>query len=96
MPLVFADAAERDLEDVALYIAEDSPVRAVTFTKELQDKSFSLVQAPFKGAPRDGLLSGLRLLPYGNYNIYYRVEAERLIVLRIMNSALDARRDDFL
>ena len=63
MRLVFADAAEQDLEDIALYIAEDSPIRAVTFTDELQDRSFSLLRAPFKGARRDSLYPGLRVLP---------------------------------
>jgi toxin ParE1/3/4 len=89
------DALE-DLTNIAVYIAKDSPVRAVTFTDELTDKARSLAHAPLKRARRDNLFQGLRVLPYGNYNIYYRVESERLIVVRIMNSALDARRDDFL
>ncbi len=89
------DALE-DLADIAVYIAKDSPIRAVTFTDELTDRARSLTNAPFKGARRDNLVSGLRVLPYGNYNIYYRVEADMLIILRIMNSALDACGDDFL
>ena len=88
------DAVE-DLADIAVYIAKDSPIRAVTFTDELTDKARSLALAPLKGARRDNLFPGLRVLPYGNYNIYYRVKSEMLIVVRIMNSALDARSDDF-
>lgn len=89
------DALE-DLADIAVYIAKDSPIRAVTFTDELMDRARSLANTPFKGVRRDNLVLGLRVLPYGNYNIYYRVEADMLVILRIMNSALDARGDDFL
>ena len=36
MRVTFADAAQGDLVEIAVYIAKDSPARALTFVDELE------------------------------------------------------------
>jgi toxin ParE1/3/4 len=86
--------ALEDLSSIALYIMADSPVRALTFTDELEAKALSLRHAPNKGADRSDLLPGVRLLPHGNYNIYYRVLTQKVEVIRVFHSARHIDADD--
>ena len=95
MDVTISQAAELDLEDIALYIAQDNPMRALTFTDELQVRAKGLVNAPFKGTERNHLASGLRLLPHGNYNIFYWIRTDEIVVVRIMHSAQDIGPEDF-
>jgi len=96
MEVELSSQALEDLSSIALYIAADSPVRALTFTDELQEKAFSLQHMPYKGADRNDVLVGLRLLPHRNYNIYYKVQGQKLIVVRILHAARDIGAVDFI
>ncbi|ESQ80079.1 type II toxin-antitoxin system RelE/ParE family toxin [Asticcacaulis sp. YBE204] len=46
----------------------------------------SLADSPHRGAVRGGLSARTRILPYGYYNIYYRV-GDDVEILRILHSA---------
>ena len=95
MRVVFSSAAENDLTDIAVYIAQDNPARAFSFTDELEDRARSLANMPNKGANRQGLRHGLRLLLHGAYGIYYEVEEQTVTILRIMHGARDVTSEDF-
>ena len=94
MEIELSPQALEDLSSIALYIAADSPVRALTFTDELEDKALSLRHAPYKGTDRSDVSAGLRLLPHGNYNIYYKVWGQKLVVVRILHSARNINMGD--
>lgn len=87
MRLDFSPQSERDLEDIGDYIAQDNPLRAVSFVRELREACMRLVHHPGIGAPRPELLSGLRVLPYGRYLIAYRTGDTTVRVERILHSA---------
>lgn len=83
--------AERDLEEIADYIARDNPPRALSFVLELREKCLSLVDTPlaFPLVPRYEHL-GVRRRIHGSYLIFYRVEDEkRLVVLHVLHGAMD-------
>lgn len=88
MKINLASGALLDLQDIALHIAVDSEERAFAFVDRLEAAAVALVDAP-RGFPLlpDHKASGIRRRPFQDYLIFYRVEAERIIVLRILHSA---------
>ena len=94
-PVILSAQAEADLVDISLYIARDNPVRAMTFVDEIEAKAMTLADTPMKGAARDDLNPGIRLLVHGAYGVYYRVTNENIRILRVLHSARDLSVDDF-
>ncbi len=82
--------AEHELECIGDYIAQDSPKRALTFVRELREKCLDLADMPlaFPLLPRYGV-HGIRRRVHGNYLIFYRVEADRVVVLHGLHGAMD-------
>lgn len=86
----FAAAAKNDLLAIALFIAADNPLRALTFTDELENACLSLANHPMRYA----LISSfeeteIRRRPYGNYSIFYKIGESSVQILRILNAAMD-------
>lgn len=84
--------AERDLEDIGDYIARDDPERAIGFIRELRSKCLELAKFP----RRFPILAryeaqGIRHRVHGNYLIFYRVEADRVVVVHVLHGAMDYR-----
>jgi len=46
MQVKFTPLAQRDLETIGDYIAEDNPGRAVTFVRELRDQCYKISRLP--------------------------------------------------
>lgn len=90
MKVVLTDEALADLESIADHIAQDNPPRARSFVAELLDKARGLADMPegFPIVPRYAHL-GIRRRVYGNYLIFYRVEAQRIVVIHILHGARD-------
>ena len=90
MIVYLTDEAARDLEHIGDYIAQDSPKRALTFVRELREKCLSLADGPlsFPLVPRYETY-GVRRRVHGNYLIFYRIEADRLVVLHVLHGAMD-------
>lgn len=82
--------AERDLETIGDRIARDNPARATTFVDEIIADCLSLADFPerFPLVPRYER-HGVRHRIHGNYLIFYRVEAEKLVVLHVLHGAMD-------
>ncbi|SON58437.1 putative plasmid stabilization protein (plasmid) [Hartmannibacter diazotrophicus] len=90
MIVVITEEAEADLERIGDYIAADNPRRAVAFVQELADRCHRLADMPraYPLVPRYEQ-KGVRRRPYGEYLIFYRIGAEAVDVLHILNSAQD-------
>ena len=95
MKLELSPAAQLDLMDIAMFIAEDNPKRALTFTDELEAKCEALCRAPGIGTSRPELGSGIRVFPHGRYLIFYREANEQLRIERFLHSSRDLGEDDF-
>lgn len=82
--------AERDLEQIGDYIAQDNPERAISFLRELRAKCLDLANTPrgFPLVPRYET-QGVRRRVHGNYLIFYRVEPETVVVVHILHGATD-------
>ena len=95
MTATFSPAARDDLIEIALFIAEDNPTRALTFVDELEDKCHALGTAPGIGTSRPELGEGVAMMPYGRYLIFYRQSGKSVRIERIIHSARDLSDVDF-
>ena len=89
MPCRFSPLAELDLEEIGDYIARDNPRRAVSFIEEIRTRCFLILQTP-QGSPlRETLGTDIRVLPFGNYLIYYTVNenTDEVRIERILHAS---------
>lgn len=90
MIVEFTATAEADLEWIGDYIARDNPARASSFVRELARACLDLVDMPeaWPVVPRYER-HGIRRRVHGRYLIFYCISGERIIVLHILNGAMD-------
>jgi len=83
-------AAEADLEAIGDYITQDNPIRALSFVRELFRSCTELADMPeaWPLVPRYES-HGVRRRVHGRYLIFFRVEADRTVVLHVLNGAMD-------
>ena len=89
MRLIFAPPATADLEEIGDYIALDNPPRALSFIRELRAQCRKMLDNPLAFPAREDLAPGLRVLPYGQYLIFYRPTATTVRIERILHGARD-------
>jgi plasmid stabilization system protein ParE len=82
--------AEADLEAIGDYIALDNPARAVSFVRELRASCLNLssMARAFPLVPGYEA-SGVRRRVHGNYLIFYREGSEKIVVLHVLQGAVD-------
>ena len=66
----FSEAAEADFDGILHFIAQDNPLRAISFVDELRTRVAQVIEM----FPNSGKAFGkARMLAFGNYVILYRV-----------------------
>lgn len=83
----FAPVAEDDLEDIALFIAADSPGRALSFVAELRTHCVRIADQPEAYPLREEYGAGVRVTVHGRYLIFHAVREEALVIERILHGA---------
>lgn len=81
--------ARLDADEIWLSIAADSLQAADRIVSRIYDAETRLADFPELGRARDDLRPGMRSWSVGSYLIFYRVEAARLVVVRILHGARD-------
>ena len=84
MECVFSPLAELDLEEIADYIAQDSPRRAISFIQELREHCQKIMNFPEKARERPQIAEGIRLTPFGRYVICYTIGDNEIRIERIV------------
>lgn len=85
-----APAAERDVEEIWTYIADDSPENATAFILRLEEQIEALEQFPERCPliPENELLgTGYRHLIYGAYRTIFRITGKTVFIVRIIHGA---------
>ncbi|PTQ83155.1 toxin ParE1/3/4 [Nitrosospira multiformis] len=86
--LVFADLAQRDIDDILAYTLENWGMEQLEKYKIMLDTAFKKIeQHPDIGM--SGLLPGLRRLSAGSHVIFYRVDDTSISVIRILHGRMD-------
>ena len=90
MRVVLSGEARADLREIALYIARDNKIRARSFVRELQAKAHDVGEMPraFPLIPRYEH-HGIRRRPFRDYLIFYRIDDDRISIVRIVHGARD-------
>ncbi|EBP0014030.1 type II toxin-antitoxin system RelE/ParE family toxin [Salmonella enterica] len=89
MKLGIAPQAEHDLEAIGDWIAQDNPVRAVSFTEELYQQCLLIAESPVIYRERPELGRGVRSCAYGRYLVLFRVLDTEVRVERILHGSRD-------
>ena len=90
MKVVLTEKAEDDLIRIADYKARDNPERAISFIRELRDAALQLgsLHGIYPVLSRYENLR-LRRRVQGNYLIFFRVDSQQVVVVRVLNGAMD-------
>lgn len=86
---IITPLAERDLESIGDYIAEDNPVRAISFVAELRAQCVKIANGPQGYRLRPELGDGIHSCAYGNYVIFFTANKTRLTIARVLHGAMD-------
>ena len=89
MNIFVAEQADADLLQIHTYLAERNLAAAVALASEFQNKFENLSRFPFIGRDRSNLLPDIRSVVVETYVIFYRVDPDRITIVRVM----DGRRD---
>jgi toxin ParE1/3/4 len=89
MRVTVSPLAERDLESIGDYIAEDNPAKAVSFIAELRAQCARIAEAPLTYRARPELAEGLRSCAHGNYVIFFTATKARLTIVRVLHGSMD-------
>ena len=93
MKVVVTEMAWAHMLAIGRTIANDSPLRAETFVEELYERCLGLGRMPNAYPLVPGYeTSGIRGRAYGNYLIFYRINADAVEVLHILHGARDYER----
>lgn len=88
--LIFTHQAEADLEAIGDHIASDSPLRAVTFIRELRADCLELRTMPERyPLVQRHRSSSVRRRVHGNDLIFYRTTTEAVEILHVLHGAMD-------
>jgi plasmid stabilization system protein ParE len=83
MQLKFSRFIESDLEDIAGFIAQDNPRRAVTFIKEIRSKFSEIQKNPLAYQLRPDIGDEARMTTIGNYVILFRIIGDIIRIERV-------------
>ncbi|MCW0354994.1 type II toxin-antitoxin system RelE/ParE family toxin [Pantoea ananatis] len=89
MKLGISPLAEQDIETIGDYIAQDNPVRAVSFTEELYQQCLLIAESPVIYRERPELGKSVRSCAYGRYLIVYRVLDTEIRTDRLLHGSRD-------
>ena len=86
--------AERDLDDIWLYVAKKSG--SIDIANGVIDSNTDvfplLASTPLAGTCRDHIYPELRAFPAGKYLVYYKDSGPRVIIARILHGMRDQWR----
>lgn len=89
MRLEFSTFVEGDLDEIAAYIAEDSPRRALSFIREIRDRLEDIRERPLLYRIRAEIGENARLAPHGRYVILFRIAGDVVRIERVVYGGRD-------
>ena len=89
MKIFVADEADADLLQIFRYLSERNPAAAESIAREIDRKFDNLSHFPFIGRSRATLGPGVRSVVASPYVIFYTVERDRIIIVRVLHGRRD-------
>ncbi len=85
--------ARQDLLGIFRYLSEHSPDAADRFLRDFDRRLTQLTRFPFIGRERTELRVALRSLVLGDHLILYEVDAEHVVVYRVLHGRMDIGKE---
>jgi plasmid stabilization system protein ParE len=85
MLCTFSPVAESDLEEIGDYIARDNPRRALSFIQEIRERCQKITDFPEAAQVRPEYGEQVRVVPIGQYLIFYTVQPAEVRIERILS-----------
>ncbi len=90
--LVILPAARADLIEIGDFIAQDNPVRALSFLAEIEAKMLQAAERPERFPARGDVHEALRSARHGRYLIFFLDAGEEVRIIRVLHGARDLPR----
>lgn len=87
--------ADRDLDEIWLYIAMDNIAAADTLLDRIGQRCHLAAKQTMMGRARPELAPNLRSFPVGNYVVFYVPQPDGIAVVRVLHSARDVQSNSF-
>lgn len=81
--------AEKDLDEIWGYIAQDNHLNADKLLDEIEETSRKLARFKHMGRNRDELYPGLQSFPVGKYLIFYMPISGGIEIVRVLHGMMD-------
>jgi toxin ParE1/3/4 len=89
MKVFVSDQADADLRQIYRYLAERNAAAAESLIREIDRKFENLSHFPFIGRERSTLSAGIRSVVTHPYVVFYTVEPDRIIIVRVLHGSRD-------
>jgi plasmid stabilization system protein ParE len=89
MNIFISERARKDLLQINSYIGERNQLAADNFIEAIDDKFEQFSLFPFIGRERTSLANGLRSILVRTHLIFYAVERERIVIVRVGRMDVD-------
>lgn len=85
--------AEEDLISIYTFSFQKfGESRADAYLLALEERFYALVERPFLGRSIDHIRQGYRRYEHISHSIFYKVEGDNVIIVRILHSSMDSDR----
>jgi toxin ParE1/3/4 len=91
--VVISLRARSDILAIHSYVTERSPAAADRILLRFSQRFDELCEFPFLGPDRSELRASLRGLLMDGYIAFYVVEADRIVIVRVLDGRMDAKQE---
>jgi toxin ParE1/3/4 len=91
--VVISQRAQSDLLNIDSYLSEHSSTAADRMAARFSQRFDELSEFPLRGRDRSELRMSLRGLLVDGYVAFYIVEAERIVIVRVLDGRRDIERE---
>jgi toxin ParE1/3/4 len=89
MKISVSDRARADARRIYLYLVDRNPAAAERTIERIERKLEQLSHFPFIGPERPGMAAGTRAVVVGTHVIFYRVDDDTVVILRMLDGRMD-------
>jgi toxin ParE1/3/4 len=89
MKIFISEKAKKDLLQIFSYVAARNQFAADKIIEAIDSKFEQLSRFPFIGRERRNLSEGLHSIVVRRYLIFYTVERDRIIIVRVIDGRMD-------
>jgi toxin ParE1/3/4 len=89
MKVIVSDKADADLVQIYRHLSSQSSAGAESIAREIARKFRNLSDFPFIGRERSSLAQGLRSVIVYPYVIFYTIEPDSIVIVRVLHGHRD-------